>query len=185
MRKRGFTLVEVIIATLLVGGVCVASVRVVGAARMHQYRNDGAARGAQLAAAMMDEVLAQPYEDPDGDTALVGLEAGEVALLSRALLDDVGDYDGRVDQPPTNIDGDPIPGYGDGWSRTVEVEPVGPALSAVVFVDSGIYRVTVTVHRQGLTVARLVSYRARSADAVAAVGGGVQVKANVTGLDLK
>ncbi|MFQ5414623.1 MAG: hypothetical protein ACE5E6_09220 [Phycisphaerae bacterium] len=47
-------------------------------------------RAAELAEALMDEILALPYDDPNGASAL-GPEAGETA---RSLYDNVDDYHG-------------------------------------------------------------------------------------------
>jgi MSHA pilin protein MshD len=121
--------------------------------------------GAQLAADLMSEVLAQPFEDPDLSEGSFGSEIGE---STRATFDDVDDYDNWSESPTQNRDGTPLGGTQyNGFSRTVNVANVSSSTptSTVAGGSSAVKRIRVTVLHNGSQVARLVAFRTRHADA--------------------
>ena len=63
----------------------------------------------------MAEILQASYEDPDGPSAGIGLDASELTA-SRATFDDVDDYDGWLASPPQQRDGTAMQEL-PGWSR--------------------------------------------------------------------
>jgi type II secretory pathway pseudopilin PulG len=73
---RAFTLVEVVISTIVVAIMLVAGLSTVGASRMAQHKAALMIRGRLLAGQLMSEILEQSYSDPDG-TATFGREPGE------------------------------------------------------------------------------------------------------------
>lgn len=162
LARRAFSLVEAVIATALVGGLLVAAMSGVGAtARMRQVTVDGET-GLRLAKDLLDEVLAKPYFDPNTSLDL-GREAGE---SNRADFDDVDDYDGLVDEPPTAPDGTSITSQ-TGWKREVVVTWASRAdIETSVKADEGVKRVEVTVHRRGKPICTLVATRTSAWDAL-------------------
>ncbi len=119
--RRGFSLLESAIATLLAGVLMVGALRVVGAS-LHRQRRAGEDVTAQLLAdELVAEILGKRYRDaqfPDH----FGPETGEV---SRSAFDDVDDYHGFQESPPRRTDGTTIDEL-TGWSRSVEVVWIAP-----------------------------------------------------------
>ena len=157
-RRRGFSLVEVVVSTIVVALLLVAGMQTAGASKSLQYRAATAGRGTLLAQALLSEVLAKPYAELN-NLESIGPEPGEGG---RAAFDDVDDFHGWSDSPPTWPDGSAMALHGGGgWGRSVTVEWVGPLdlTGAAVAADGGVKRVTVTVARDGLTVATLVGIK--------------------------
>jgi MSHA pilin protein MshD len=158
--QRGFSLVEVVIATLVVGLVMVAALNSVGAYIRGQQHVANRGRAVMLANDLMTEILTRSYEEPD-DSPVFGPEPGEGAV-SRADYDDVDDYHGLNNSPPLDRNGAPLAG-GDPWQRAVTVEYVDPdSPGTTVGSDQGVKRITVTVYRDDTELARLVTLRARA-----------------------
>jgi MSHA pilin protein MshD len=84
----GFTLMEALIASVILSVVVVALTQAVLAGQQQTYDALLQGRGMALAEAMMEEVLSKPYADPEGAVAL-GPDAGET---SRALHDNMDDF---------------------------------------------------------------------------------------------
>jgi hypothetical protein len=160
--RRGFSVVEAVISALVVGLMLSAAIELVGASRTGQMWNMQRLRGLDLAAALMAEITDQAYADPSEPTVVLGPEAGEVLTgAGRGGFDDVDDYHGYRDEPPRHRDGSEIPGA-QGWSREVRVEWINPVSLEVSLVESGSKRITITVRREGIAAARLVSVRSQA-----------------------
>ncbi|TWT47569.1 type IV pilus modification PilV family protein [Botrimarina hoheduenensis] len=164
-RHQGVTLVEVAVSTTLVGVVLVAALETVGSAVRAARGSSEAVDGYTLAEDLLAEILAQPYEDPEGDTTGIGVEASEpVAALNRLALDDADDYHLWNATPPVLRDGTPIPGY-DGWTREARVyyADADPATGTPAnrATDEGLKRIRVEVVSPTGTVTRLHAFRSR------------------------
>ncbi len=150
----GFTLVETMISTVLAGGLLVAALSTVGAARLGQYQLSNTCRGMALAQSLWAEMAPLAYVDPNG-TGSLGLETGE-SLSTRAELNDVDDYDGLDLDPVTDCNGTTLEAFAD-WNVTVSVayadlsDPSTDASS-----DTGLKRVTIEALYQDKTWATLV-----------------------------
>src|SRR4051812_28670537 len=106
--SRGLTLVECLFCCLIVSLALVSAMRALaGSAKTLQLAGDRASARA-LADSLMTEILSQSYKDP-GALPLFGREANEL-LTNRAAWNDVDDYDGFTETPPTDKAGVPIPG---------------------------------------------------------------------------
>ncbi len=139
----GFTLVETAIATVLVGGLLVVAMNMVGASRLTQSRYADRELASVLAQDLMTQILAQPYHDPDGTTGF-GVAAGESIAL-RINLDDSDDFDGYTESPPTDDQGNVLPGL-ERFTRSVEVDYVRLDSPATISnSDTGVKRMVVTV----------------------------------------
>jgi prepilin-type N-terminal cleavage/methylation domain-containing protein len=161
-RPRGFSIVEVAISLVVVGLMMVAALGAVGtAARTDQLTMDSS-RGRLLAEELMAEIMLKAYSEPSGGLAAIGSNVGEVVASSRALYDDVDDYDGWVETPCRMADGTAIAGT-TGWSRRVTVAWVSAADPATASgTDSGVKRIVVQVTRDGRQVAQLTALRTRA-----------------------
>lgn len=152
-----FSLAETAISILLVGGLVVVALNTVGASVAGREFTRNRGRGDLLAHHLMSEILRQSYQEPI-DTPTMGREAGEGGG-SRTAYDDVDDYDGWASSPPEEKDGTAL-AHLTGWERSVAVEFVDPnSLSTVRTTETGVKRITVTVRRDGVDKASLMSIK--------------------------
>ncbi len=86
--SRGFTLPEVLIASAILAFTVAAVSHAIVAGQMATYAALHDARAIGLAETLLDEVLALPYDDPDGASA-AGPESGE---SDRHDFDNLDDY---------------------------------------------------------------------------------------------
>ena len=156
-RRAGFSLLEMVLSSVLVGVLLVAAMRSVGASAFAQYRAAEQVTAQFLADGLLAEILAKDYREP-GTNSGFGLETGE-STASKAAYDDVDDYHNWSESPPQLADGTPMPDLG-GWRRRVEVVWVlasNPTQQA--FSETGTKRITVTVEHNGRVVATRVAVR--------------------------
>lgn len=156
-RRRGFSLVEVVVSSMLVGLVLVGAMDCLGAVIRGRMSTSDSGRGEQLAQELMTEILSQSYKEPV-DTPTFGRESSESGS-SRPDWDDVDDYDGWSAAPP-KYRNDNVIFNASGWQRDVTVELIDPANPATVSgTDQGLKRITITVQHNGQVVTRLVALR--------------------------
>jgi prepilin-type N-terminal cleavage/methylation domain-containing protein len=156
--RRGFTLVESVVATLIVAGMCVTAMTTVATSARLQGKAADRATAGMLAQALLAEIVSQSYADPNASVPVFGLEPGESASV-RAAWNDVDDDNGWTESPLQNKDGTVIPNTG-GWRRSVEVSWVNPTNPlAVAAVETGCKRITVSVRHNGFLVATRVALR--------------------------
>lgn len=155
--RRSLTMVESVVAMVVVAVMLVAALNTVGAARTGERKMSDRARGMLLAQALMTEILQQDYEEPD-DNPGFGRESSE-SSADRAGYDDVDDYDGWTSMPPEYKDGTEIPNLTE-WERTVSVVWADlNDLTQQCVSATGVKRITVTVLRNGVPTAELVAIR--------------------------
>ncbi len=158
--RMAFSIVEAVISIVLVSGVMVAALNTVGASFASQRGIADRSRGQLLAGALMTEILATEYEDPN-ETIVFGLEASESVSTNRSLCDDVDDYRNLVDSPPTLKSGTAIAEF-TGWSRSVAVLRVNTSdLNTSATSETGAKKIIVTVKRGQLPVATLVGIKTK------------------------
>jgi len=116
--RRGTTLIECTTATLIVGVLLVAALRSAGSSLRTTQGIDDLSRAQRLAGDLMNEILLEAYQEPDGAVSL-GLDPGE-STGNRTLFDDVDDYSNWTASPPTDASGNVLPGL-TGWTQTVAV----------------------------------------------------------------
>lgn len=154
--RRGFSHVEILVSTLLVGVMVVSATQLLGGVVSSRTATSYAARGLHFAQQLMTEILRQAYID--NLLPVFGPELLE-SLGTRAAFDDVDDYHGWSESPLRTRTGTVIDNSS-GWQRNVVVEWVNPANpSATSATDQGLKRITVTVLYGSRTVSRLVSLR--------------------------
>lgn len=154
--RSGFTLLESVIAVMLVGLLMVAALQSVGAMKRRETHSLEQFRGQQLAAALMNEILLQAYAEPV-TAAVFGPESGEAG--NRSLFDDVDDYAGWSATPPKDRSGQAVAGF-TGWTHSVAVQWVNPTtLAATTASNTGLKKLTVTVSKGDKTIATATGYR--------------------------
>ena len=159
---RAFSMVEVTISVVIVGGMTVAALNTVGAAKLGSQKTTSRKSGALLAQQLMAEILTQGYAEPV-DAPVFGRESSESGG-DRGEYDDVDDYDGWSSSPPEYMDGTEIPDL-DGWARQVSVAWVNPTdLSLTWGSETKVKRITVTVTYNGVEAASLTAVRTRARD---------------------
>lgn len=141
--QRGVTLIEVAISTVLVGVVLVASLETLGGSMRTTRAAADTIDAYNVLGMMLNEVRSAPFEDPDGNTAGLGIEADEPSSpTDRLAFDDADDYAGYTSTPPTSPDGTSIAGY-DGWTQTftvtyLEADPSDRDLRTTTLIDEGL-----------------------------------------------
>ncbi len=155
--RRGFTMVESLVCIVIVGVMLVAALRTVSASNLAQVSVANRGVGGMLAQSLMDEIMAQQFENPTFPT--FGPEAGET---SRSTFNDVDDYYNYTESPPKNLDGSTISNM-TGWARSVDVGWADPTnLNKNINTDTGIKRIVVTVTKNGQTMATRAGLRVRA-----------------------
>lgn len=154
--RRGLSLIEVSVSSVLVGLLIIGAMRCLTASVQTGEVSTERAIAMLLAEDLMEEILQQDYAEPV-DTAEFGIEGSESARI-RSAWDDVDDYDSWKMSPPADQDGNAVE---DGtWSRKVIVSYVNatdPETPLSDDKDTGVKRITVTVFRNGEQLAELVS----------------------------
>lgn len=156
-KTDGFSLMETVMATLLVGLLLTAVLSNVGASKMGRYNLSERSRGYALANDLISEIINSQYQEPT-DTPLFGRESGELSTV-RSQWDDVDDFNGWSESPLQRRDGTAIPNT-TGWTRSVTVDRVTPAnLTQTVGTESGAKRITVQVKHGDRVVAKRIAVR--------------------------
>lgn len=149
------------ICTVIVAGLFLAALQASTVAGMNVRWQQDATVGTALGQDLLSEIMQQPYADPTSGTGSFGLEAGE-AGASRALYDDVDDYNGWDRSPPAYRDGTNFT-WATGYRRAVSVAWVHPTSLATQGSETLVKRIVVTVSRQERAVATLTALRSKAA----------------------
>ncbi len=156
MLHRGLTLIECLLASVILAFAVVAVSQAVVAGQMQTVDALHRARALQLAEALMDEVLRLPYTDPDGSGGEVG----------RANFDDMADYNGFSEAAGSvsDLGGTSYGASFQGFSRSVSVVPAngGVGISVTGFGDPlpGL-TITITVQDAAGATWTLIRFRAQ------------------------
>ncbi len=153
-RSAAFTLIEVIVMTIIVGTGVLAIV----AAQQAYHMQASEARRMSTAVLLANEIreltMNFPAHDPITGAAVWGPEDNEPTVLQYDDLDDFDGADGAglTFDPPINAQGAQIPNM-DGWSQRITVQNVNPDdIAAAVAADdgsTGLVRVTAVVLFRG------------------------------------
>jgi MSHA pilin protein MshD len=161
--RRGITMAETIVSTLLVGMVLVGTIQLVAPIIRSGSVMSDKLIATNMARELSEEIGTKLFMSPSsGDVEFTGPEAGE----TRAIYDDIDDFHGINNSPPVLSDGRVMTHLG-GWARVVKVTHASLADPSA---DSGIYtglkRVTVSVTKDGVTLATDVTIHAHAADRI-------------------
>lgn len=161
--RRGLTLMEVVIGTLLVGLVLASTLELVGPT-VRSSRLAGEQLTAQaLADQLADEITVLPYQDPEAHAGVIGPEAGETGE-NRSRFDDVDDYNGWS-MPPQSVDGVAVSGLSGTWLISCRVVWVSAAdAQTIAAAETGVKRVTISASLNGTVLARRVFLRTSGFD---------------------
>lgn len=157
-RNHGFTLIEVLISTLLVG-LAIASL--MAANRAFTIANDAGTdlSTAEFLVEQIKEMMALlPVVDPLTETTTFGPESGETL----ASYDDLDDFDGATFSPPINADRSVLTDYAT-FSQQVTVQNVSASNFEQVVTDHSSFfvRVTVNVYQNSQLITSASWLRAR------------------------
>jgi len=170
--RRGFSLLEVSISSLLVAVLMIASLRCMGAIVVGRERTAQNAIAEQLADELLSEIMEKSYKD--WYLPLFGLEALELGYGNgpRNYFDDVDDYNNWSASPPRNRDNSSRSNLS-GWRREVSVAWVTRANpNQTSITDTGLKRIIVTVKRDNQILAQAVGYRCENFSVNASNRGG-------------
>lgn len=157
--RRGFTLIEASICSVLVSALLLASLSTLGASARTYHDRASRQAAILLAQDLMTEILQHGYRD-DLYPGTIGPEPDENAL-DRRTFDDVDDYAGLIDAPPTLSDGAPVANAA-GFERSVTVYWVrSDNFKVTAPTDSGVKRIRVEVTKDGQSLAILYAGRAQ------------------------
>jgi type II secretory pathway pseudopilin PulG len=158
-RAGALTLVECVVATLIVAVSLVAALHTVGGARTGERRLDDSQAALVLAEDLLAEIAAQPYADANDSASVFGPTATEAAAGNRSLFNDVNDYRDWSESPPAAKDGNSL-GFDSTWRRAAQIEFLDPSdAAAASATDRGLARVTVVVSRNQIPLVTLVTIR--------------------------
>jgi MSHA pilin protein MshD len=140
--KAAFTLPEVLAASAVLAFAVTALTQAIVAGHMQSHAALRSARATALARAMLAEIHAKPYDDPDG-------EAGETG---RAQFDDIDDYQGyseTSDQRLKDAAGQAYPEAYQRFRRDVTVQPHTLDLTNLDKEQTGLQIKVTTIHDTG------------------------------------
>lgn len=159
--RRGITMAETIVSTLLVGMVLVGTIQVVGPTVRSGTVMADKVIASNLARELSDEIATKYFTSPEtDDLEFIGEESGK----NRDKLDDIDDYHGLSNSPPELSDESELKNL-DAWTRSVKVSHAdlnNPSIDSGTY--TGLKRVTVTVQKNGVTLAEVVSLHSHIAD---------------------
>ena len=156
MNKKGFTLIEIVLAIFIIGVALVTLLSMFSLG----LKGDVFARemtvATNLAQEIMEEIKSKEFEEPE-DTVEFGPETPEPAVTTandRTLYDDVDDYNGWSRNPPEDVDGNPLSDFSV-FTRSVVVVYVendnydDPVEEGDANYPTNSKRITVTVSKGG------------------------------------
>lgn len=152
--RSGFTMVESVLGTLLVGTVLISTLSLVGPVMRTTEHAEQELIAQRLCDELVNEITSQAFVEPiDGDSRdLLGPNTGERTTL-RADFDDVDDYDKWIGFPPKEKGGAAKPGLAR-WARQVSVQHVLESdLSTVSATSTGVKLIRVQVVYNGTLLA--------------------------------
>lgn len=162
---RGFTMVETVLATLLVGTVLISTLSLVGPVLRTTENAEREVIAQRLADELLNEIASQAFVEPSaGDSEDdLGPNTGERTTV-RADFDDVDDYDGWVGFPPEEKSGSAKSGLSR-WARQVKVEHVlASDLTTSSVSATGVKRIRVQVVHNGTLLAEEIIIRTSAWD---------------------
>lgn len=114
-RQAGFSLIEVVLAIIIIGGALVGILSVSSFTTQHSGDPVVQAQARMIAESYLEEILLKRFVDPDTDSVC------PESLAGRAAYDNICDYDGLNDTGARDQLGNPIAELGD-YNISVEVQ---------------------------------------------------------------
>ena len=140
--RRAVTLVEALIAMLILAGAVVAVSQAVLAGQMQSADAVHRRRAVELATTLMEEIVRLPYNDPDGASS-PGPEAGE---SNRSAYDNLDDFHGFTEAAGAlkDMKGAAYDSAYQTFSRSVTVVATSVSIAGLGSAQTGV-EITVTV----------------------------------------
>lgn len=161
---KGFTLVEVLIATLLVGLSIAALVAANGSFSMANATGGDLSTAEFLAEQIRELTMMLPVADPDATPWVVlGPEAGELTLDAYNDVDDFDGFNSALLSGPISAQRAPLPSLA-AFSQQVTVQKLDPSNFDVTLSDnsaSNFVRVTVNILENGRQISSASWIRAK------------------------
>lgn len=157
--RRGLSLIEVVVSSLLVGTVVVGSLEMLGASVRSQTTANDLFDGPVLADMLLAEIMSMPYEDPEDSGGSLGTDSGE-SSSDRGDFDDVDDYRNWSSSPAEDRLGNALSEY-PGWDRSARVRWAEQISANEWASDTGLKRIVVTVTAPDGTVTERFGLRSR------------------------
>lgn len=160
--RRGVSIAEVAISSLLIGTIMIASLNALGMVQRTWGVTANQGSGWSLGQALLGEMNATSYMDPDEPSnENLGLNAGETGS-TRADFDDIDDYDDWTESPPQLKGGTVLTDF-TGWTRSVDIKKVSNGNPLTErgdnFHEQGIRKITITVTSPDGEVTTLIVFR--------------------------
>lgn len=159
--RRGITMAETIVSTLLVGMVLVGTIQLVAPIIRSGSVMSDKLIASNMARELSEEIGTKLFISPStADNDYLGTETSE----TRDGYDDIDDYHGISNSPPQLSDGRVMSHLG-GWARVVKVTHASlndPNADSASY--TGLKRVTVSVTKDGVTLATDVTIHTHAAD---------------------
>ena len=157
MKERAFTLVEVLIATVIIGLAIVALLAANSAFTMANGAGIELSTAEFLVEQIREMTVTLDVIDPQGGKGMFGAEEA-----SLADYDDLDDFNGSIFSPPVDARRQPLTDFA-AYSQQVTVQNVNPSNFEQVIADHGsdFVRVTVSVSYSGRQLCSISWIRAR------------------------
>lgn len=107
MNRRGITMVETVLSTIVVSVLLSGALSATVSSRALVSAADQRRQALWLADELLGEIMRKPYTDPQTPAGAAGPDAGE---SKRADFDDVDDYTNWKETPAADASGTPIAG---------------------------------------------------------------------------
>ncbi|MBO6513508.1 MAG: hypothetical protein JJ974_06055 [Phycisphaerales bacterium] len=168
--RRGISLAETVVSTLLIGFVLVSTLTIVAPLTRSNTVHANSLVATNLARELSDEIATKAFIDssPDSQDAL-GFDAGDSTFL-RSTYDDIDDYHKWSSSPPKHSLGGIYTSM-TGWTREVSVDHVmitEPSKDSPTY--TGLKRVTVIVYKDGTALASMTTLHSSTADTLGFAG---------------
>jgi len=162
--RKGISMAETIVSTMIVGFVLVGTLQVVGPVVQSTRVHANKLIAANLANELSEEISTRQFTDPDVDAPdPLGADDGE-RPKDRASFDDIDDYNAWAASPPISLGNGKINALA-GWTRSVKVAHVELSDATTESkTNTGLKRITVTVSKGGVELARMDTLQSQSAD---------------------
>lgn len=174
VRRRCFTLLEVVMSSIVVALMLVGAMNAATAARALTTTTNERAAAWRLAEDLASEVATAPIDPMHANFVLDLTEFTANLLRTVASIDadspradfpTIDYYHKWSASPPEDVQGAALPGFDATWSRSVEIAMIDEVGSdTLVGADIVGRRVTVTVRRRGETLAEITVLRTLSGD---------------------
>jgi hypothetical protein len=120
--RRGFTLIEAALTTMIIGVGCVAMLELLGAGTLANHEGSELTTAMNLAGNIRECMTGVAYTDPNNPTHW-GPEAGETNV---SLYNDLDDFDGQSFSPPIDARRQSLGSQYSTWTQQVKVESINP-----------------------------------------------------------